>query len=163
MSVIGRRHSRLSDTCPRLAGHVHVEKLRSWMKLSISSLVFLGSLCPRGVQNITRVFRRLSVHLVTWPVPLLHLNFLIVPMISRTLEFIMASLSPQVAPKSELNPKFFKSCLKLLDFSKRLLKNCSLIQLFLPFITRQMPLMHTLFFFIRIYFIRISRLKFAKF
>ena len=46
-------------------------------------------------------------------------------MISRTLEFIMASLSPQVAPKSELNPKFFKSCLKLLDFSKRLLKNCS--------------------------------------
>ena len=77
MSVIGRRHSRLSDTCPRLAGHVHVEKLRSWMKLSISSLVFLGSLCPRGVQNITRVFRRLSVHLVTWPAPLLHLNFLI--------------------------------------------------------------------------------------
>ena len=51
------------------------------------------------------------------------LSLLIVSMISRTLEFIMASLSLQVALKfpsrfSGIDPKFFKNCLKLLDFLK---------------------------------------------
>ena len=75
-----------------------------------------------------------SVHLATWPASLLYLSLLIVSMMFRSLKFIMASLSLQVALKfpnrySGIDPKFFKSCIKLLDFPKKLLKNCSWIQL----------------------------------
>lgn len=77
MSVVGLSLSLSTSTGPRSARH-GASVLRNYLSRPfISSLVFLGSLCPRGVQNITRVFRRLSVHLVTWPAPLLHLNFLI--------------------------------------------------------------------------------------
>ena len=55
MSIVGRRPFPLTSTGPRFAQHDASVLPNSLNRPSISSSVFLGSLCSRGVQNVMKV------------------------------------------------------------------------------------------------------------
>ena len=54
---------------PRFAQHDGSVLQNFLNRPSMSSLVYLGSLCPWGVQNVMRVVQRLSVILATYDQP----------------------------------------------------------------------------------------------